>query len=70
MVLECRTGELLARAASIYYDDHGHSALKHYAALKGLIYHKTLYTGMITLGIKSQVIISYPMWYVCDDLQL
>ena len=37
MIHECSSGELLANAAVMHYDDKGHSALKQYLALKGLI---------------------------------
>ena len=37
MMLECSTGELLAKAAFMHHIDKGHSTLKHYVALKGLM---------------------------------
>ena len=37
MMLECSTGELLARAAFMHHDDQGYEAFRHYAVLKGLI---------------------------------
>ena len=36
MMLECSTGELLARAAFMHHDDQGHDALRHYAVSKEL----------------------------------
>ena len=36
MMLECSTGDLLARAAFMHHDDQGHSALMYYTVLKGL----------------------------------
>ena len=36
-MLECTTVELVTSAAFMHQDDKGHSALKHHAALKGLI---------------------------------
>ena len=36
LVLECSTGELLARAAFMHHDNQGHDALLHHAVLKGL----------------------------------
>ena len=37
MMLECSTGELLARDAFMHHDDQGHDALMHHAVLSGLI---------------------------------
>ena len=37
MMLECITGELLARAAFMHHANQGHGALKHYTVLKGLM---------------------------------
>ena len=37
MVHECCTAELLPMAAFMHDDDKGHTLLKHYAALKGLM---------------------------------
>ena len=37
MMHECSAGELLARAAFMRHDDEGHSILKRYAVLKGLM---------------------------------
>ena len=34
-ILECSTGELITRATFTHHDNQGHTALKHYAALKG-----------------------------------
>ena len=48
MMLECSTGELLARGAFLHHDDQGHNALMHYAALKGLnkvLLDRVLYVG-------------------------
>ena len=36
MMLECSTGELLARAAFMHHDDQRYDALRHHAVLKGL----------------------------------
>ena len=36
MMLECSTGELLARAAFMHHADQGHDALRYHAVLKGL----------------------------------
>ena len=36
MMLECSTGELLARTAFMHHDDQGNDVLMHYAVLKGL----------------------------------
>ena len=36
MMLECSTGELLARAAFMHHDDQEYDALRYHAALKGL----------------------------------
>ena len=36
MMLECSTGELLARAALMHHDDQGYHALRYHAVLKGL----------------------------------
>ena len=38
MVLECSTGELLARAAFIHHDDQGYDASMHRAVLKGIMH--------------------------------
>ena len=45
MTLEFSPGELLT--AFMHYDDKGHTALKHHAALKGL-------NGDITMGIEDR----------------
>ena len=40
MLLECRSGELIARAAFMCHDNKGHYVLKHNAAHKGLYMYK------------------------------
>ena len=42
MMLEYSTGELLARAAFMHHDDHGHDAFRYDAVLKGLNVFQTL----------------------------
>ena len=42
MMLECSPGELLARAAFMHHDNHGHAALMRYAILKGLKHYVAL----------------------------
>ena len=37
IMLECSTGELLARAAFMHHDDQGHDALRYHSVLKGLL---------------------------------
>ena len=36
MMIECSTGELLARAAYMHHDDQGHDALMHHIVLEVL----------------------------------
>ena len=55
MMLECSTGELLARAAFMHHDDQGHDALRHDAALKGLMARKHIRELVINLVHKTQV---------------
>ena len=54
MMLECSTGELLARAAFMHHDDQGYDALMHHAVLKGFkgysIPQKVPVTLMVTMS--------------------
>ena len=56
MILECSTGELLARAAFTHHDDQGHDALMHYAVLKELDKHRPpKYVQILYVGTQRKI---------------
>ena len=62
MMAECSTGESLAKTAFMCYDDNGCTALKHYAAIKGLIQYRSVPEGkLVFVSASSHYIPQFPI---------
>ena len=63
MMLKCSTGELLARAAFMYWDNLGDDALRYYAVIKGLSVGLMCLLEIETIVISPDTFRSHVAWH-------